>query len=109
MRSIRHPAVGETHVTRMQKGSLCSPTRQTGLGPAPLGHQFASVHDIELYLTFRRYGLKYDLSARLLQGRDTHKAVSDGVVSSKASVRSQVSPVKWHWDRLLSQAAETKR
>jgi hypothetical protein len=40
-----------------------------------------------------------------LQGRGTHKTISDRLVTDKAGVRSQVSPHKWQWDRLLSQAA----
>jgi len=40
-----------------------------------------------------------------LQGRGTHKAVSGRPVTDKAGVRSQVSPRKWHRDRLLSRAA----
>jgi len=40
-----------------------------------------------------------------LQGRGTHKAVSDRLVTDKAGVRSQVSPRKCQWDRLLPQDA----
>jgi hypothetical protein len=81
--------VGELHGTRMHKGSLCGPTRQNGLGPAPLGHQFATAHNIipsEGMASNTTYLLAY------LQGRDTHQAVSDRLVTDKASVRSQVSP-----------------
>jgi len=40
-----------------------------------------------------------------LQDRGTHTTASDRLVTDKAGVRAQVSPQKWHWDRLLSQGA----
>jgi len=50
IRSVRHPPVGEPHVTRMQKSSLCRWTLQNGLGSLPLCHQLISANNIKLYV-----------------------------------------------------------
>ena len=47
--------------------------RQNGLGPAPLGHQSTTAHNIETYMPLEGMAL----NTTYLQGRDTHRAVSD--------------------------------
>jgi hypothetical protein len=89
----------------MQKRSLCRPTLQNGLGPAPLCHQFASANNIKLYIPSEGLASNTTYYLAYLQDRGTHTAASDRLVTDKARDRSQVSLQKWYWDRLLSQGA----
>lgn len=110
--------MGELRLTHMQKGSLCGSTRQNGLGPAPLGHQFAAAHKIKPYTPSKGLASNTTYLLAYLQGRDTHQATSDRLVTDKASVLSQVSrsgvceassgTADHLCSRLLSQAAVAK-
>jgi hypothetical protein len=75
---------------------------QNGLGPAPLCHQLAYANIIKLYIPSEGTAKNTTDFLAYLQGRGTHKAVSDRLVTDKAGVRSQISPDKWHY---LPQAA----
>jgi len=84
IRSVRHPLVGEPHVTCMQAD------------PAERSRATATVSPANITLYIPSEGMASNTTYLLayLQGRGTHKAISDRLVTDKAGVRSQVSPHK---------------
>jgi hypothetical protein len=98
--------VGEPHVTRMQKATVQTDATERSRATATVSPVAST--NIKLYIPSEGMASNTTYLLAYLYGRDTHKAVSDRLVTEKAGIRSQVSPHKWHRDRMqLVQATAT--